>query len=430
MHDRRLRLHRSGLGLRLALGLGILLGAVGCGGDSATSPVAAESPTPMEPPAPTTPPPVETPQPAPTPPPLELNDVRLIRLRGGFDDPVAVVGAPDSDRLFIVEQRGRILVLEAPSGSGSDVFLDLTDVVRFGGELGLLGLAFPPDFATSGVFYVNYTDEELVSITSEFSVEPTNPRRAIRESERVLLRVPQDTINHHGGALAFGPDGALYLSLGDSAQGADPNDYAQNPAEARGKILRFDPGLLPSPLPDNPGFENPHVLHLGLRNPWRFSFDRETGDLYIGDVGELEAEEIDVAPAGAAGLNFGWRDMEGDQCFLAPWSEEPRPLCDASGFAPPVFAYGRDVGCSVIGGFVYRGPSADPLVGRYVFADWCTNRILSFVWRDGEAEDLVELTPTLGIDDAFAFPSSFGEDRAGNLYVVTLSGGLYRFQTR
>lgn len=370
---------------------------------------------------------------SPTPnqgPALTLDDVRLVRMRGGFNNPIYATQAPGSDLFFVVEQAGRIRVMDSPSAGSTTVFLDLTNVVRSGGELGLLGLAFPPDYDETGLFYVNYTDADLVSITSEFRVDPNNARRALRNSERVLLEVPQDTINHHAGMMEFGPDGALYIALGDSAQGADPNGYAQNGSDFRGKILRIDPGTFPSPLPDNPGFENPHVWQTGLRNPWRFSFDRETGDLFIGDVGESEAEEVSFAPAGASGLNFGWNLTEGSQCFLAPWSQDPRPMCETSGFVPPVFDYGRDLGCSVTGGYVYRGPSAAPLVGRYVFADWCTNRILSFRVEGGEAQDIVDMTKSLRVEGQLSRPSSFGEDQAGNLYLVDLGGSLYRFQTR
>jgi hypothetical protein len=373
-----------------------------------------------------------TPAPVPTPPPspASLEDVRLVRLASGFDSPVAVTGAPGSDRLFVVEQWGRIRVLENPESGRSSLFLDLSDIVEAGGELGLLGLAFPPDYARSGLFYVSYTDRDLNMVLSEFKVEPEAPNRALRSSERVVLEVPQDTVNHHGGMLAFGPDGALYYSLGDSAQGADPLNYAQDPSEFRGKILRVDPLRFPEPLGDNPGFANPHVWQLGLRNPWRFSFDRETGDFYVADVGEVEREEVSVAPSGVGGLNFGWRKTEGDLCFVEPWSDAPRPVCDESGLTSPAFVYGRDVGCSVTGGYVYRGPRAAPLVGRYVFADWCSNRVFSFVWEDGEARDIIELTASLELPRSFSGPTSFGEDRNGDLYIVVLPGDLFRVEMR
>lgn len=402
-------------------------GGSGDGGSDAMEPRATPTADPSGTPAPVpSGTPVSTPAPTPTPREASLDDLRLVRIADGLDAPLFLTYAPgDSERLFIVERVGRLRIWRG-GNLLTTPFLDLTDVVRSGGELGLLGLAFHPEYETNGLFYVNYTDDDLVSITSEFRVDASDMNRAVRDSERVLLEVPQDTINHHGGMLSFGPDGALYLSLGDSSQGADPRGYAQDEGEFRGKILRFDPLTFPEPLPDALAFENPHVWHLGLRNPWRFSFDRETGDLYIADVGEAEAEEVDVVPAGAGGLNFGWNPTEGAQCFLAPWSEEPRPMCDVSAFALPVWAYGRDLGCSVTGGYVYRGPSAPLLVGRYVFADFCTNRVFSFVWRDGEATDYVDLSSELDSREILQAPTSFGEDSAGNLYVMDLSGAVYR----
>lgn len=353
-----------------------------------------------------------------------------MRIASGLDAPLYLTHAPgDPERLFLVERIGRIRIWR-DGNLLTTPFLDLTDVVQSGGELGLLGLAFHPGYATNGLFYVNYTDDDLVSVTAEFSVDPESANRAVRDSQRVLLEVPQDTINHHAGMLAFGPDEALYLALGDSAQGADPRGYAQDEEEFRGKILRMDPLTFPEPLEDNLGFANPHIWHLGLRNPWRFSFDRETGDLYISDVGEQEAEEVNVVPAGLGGLNFGWNVTEGDQCFLAPWSEEPRPMCEVSAFELPAFAYGRDLGCSVTGGYVYRGPAAPALVGRYVYADFCSNRVFSFVWREGRATEYLDLSGILDSRDRLAAPTSFGEDAAGNLYVMDLAGSVYRIEGR
>lgn len=414
--------------LRILLAFSLL--AVACGGgngdgDAGVGP--SVSPTPAPGPSATPFQPTASPAPTETPEP-SLDDLRLVRIASGLDAPLYVTHAPgDSESVFMVERVGRIRIWRG-GNLLTTPFLDLTDVVRSGGELGLLGLAFHPEYATNGLFYVNYTDDALVSITAEFSVDPESANRALRDTERVLLEVPQDTVNHHAGMLAFGPEGALYLALGDSAQGADPLGYAQNEEEFRGKILRFDPLTFPEPLEDNPGFANPHIWHLGLRNPWRFSFDRETGDLYLSDVGEQEAEEVNVVPAGLGGLNFGWNVTEGPQCFLAPWREEPRPMCDTSSFQLPAFAYGRDLGCSVTGGYVYRGPAAPALVGRYVYADFCSNRVFSFVWRDGEATDYLDLSGVLDSRDRLAAPTSFGEDAAGNLYVMDLGGSVYRIE--
>lgn len=418
-----------------------LLAACGGGGGDSTSneppastpepvPTSGPRPEPTAAPAPTAQPePTADPRPEPTPE-SSLNDLRLVRIASDLDAPLYVTSAPgDAASLFIVERVGRVRIWR-DGRVLDDSFLDLTDVVRSGGELGLLGLAFHPDYEENGLFYVNYTDDDLMSVTAEFEVHSDDPDRADRDSERVLLGVPQDTINHHGGMLVFGPDGALYLSLGDSAQGADPRGYAQDEAEFRGKILRFDPLIFPEPLGDNPGFANPHVWHLGLRNPWRFSFDRETGDLYIADVGELEAEEVNVVAAGVGGLNFGWNVTEGAQCFLPPWLEEPRPICDAERFQLPVFSYGRDMGCSITGGYAYRGVGVPPLVGRYVYADFCSNRVFSFVWRDGQATDYRELSGALESRETLQSPTSFGEDAEGNLYVTDLGGAVYRIEAR
>ncbi|MDG2306529.1 MAG: PQQ-dependent sugar dehydrogenase [Candidatus Binatia bacterium] len=367
-------------------------------------------------------------------PPREasLDDLRLARVAGDLSMPLFLTSLPeDPDRLFVVERPGRIKLL---TGNGGAVtFLDLTDRVRSGGELGLLGLAFHPEFADNGLFYVNYTSEvtsSLFSVTSEFSVDLTNPARGDPDSERKILEVPQSSVSHHGGMLVFGPDDALYLSLGDSAQGGDPEGNAQNLAEFRGKILRFDPLTFPEPLAGNPGVENPHVWHWGLRNPWRFSFDRETGDMFIGDVGEAEFEEVDVAPAGASGLNFGWNLVEGSVCFRPPWvSDKPRLECGIDGFVAPVVAYGREDGCSVTGGYVYRGPSAPALVGRYLYADYCTGHVSSFRWVDGEAVDAMDLTTMLDPrGDRLKNVTSFGEDARGDLYVLDSFGSVYRIE--
>lgn len=378
-------------------------------------------------PAPT--PPAPTPVPAPTRAP-SLEDLRLLLVAEGLSSPLFLTTSPDRpERLFVVEQTGRIVLLD--ERGGATTFLDLTDRVRFGGELGLLGLAFHPGYGENGLFYVNYTDDEVVSVTSEFSVVAEDPNRGDPTSERRILEVPQDSVNHHGGALVFGPDGALYLSLGDSAQGGDPEGNAQNPADFRGKILRFDPLAYPAPLADNPGFENRHVWHRGLRNPWRFSFDRETGDLYVADVGESEEEEVDFAPAGSSGLNFGWNLVEGSVCFWPPWRmDEPRPDCPLEDFVPPVFSYGHDDGCSVTGGYVYRGSAVPILWGRYVFADFCTGRVSSFRMQDGRAVDVLDLSPLLDPDGRINNVTSFGEDGNGELYILDASGAVYRIDAQ
>ncbi len=411
---RRFGLRPLDPGLVVALCSSVVLACGGGGSSGGDGPAATPSPS------------GPTPIPSPTPEPT-LDDLALRRIAEGLSSPLFLTTPPDEpDRLFVVEQTGRIVILNGTSGTRT--FLDLSDRVRFGGELGLLGLAFHPAFADNGLFYVNYTDDDLVSVTSEFRVDPNDAERGDPDSERRILEVPLESVSRHGGMLAFGPDGALYLSLGDSAQSGDPNGNAQNPTDFRGKILRFDPLTFPEPLADNPGFENPHVWHLGLCNPWRFSFDRETGDFYAGDVGEAEEEEVDFASAGVGGLNYGWNLVEGAVCFRPP--DEPRPECPLERFVAPVFSYGHDAGCSVTGGYVYRGDNVPPLRGLYLFSDYCNARVTALRVEDGVAREVTDLTPFLDPDGRLNAVSSFGEDGHGELYVIDGYGSVYRIESR
>ena len=246
-----------------------------------------------------------------------------------------------------------------------DPFLNIGDRLTAGGERGLLGLAFHPDFPDDPRFFVNYTDLEGDTVVSSFTAE-AGADRADGDSEVVLLRIDQPYPNHNGGALAFGPDGYLYISTGDGGSGGDPHDNGQRMDTLLGKILRIDVDggsgdaryAVP---PDNPFVDQsdalPEIWHLGLRNPWRMSFDRETGDLWIGDVGQGSWEEVDVARAGTGGLNFGWNRVEGFECFEGD-------SCDDPAYTPPVTAYSHDFGCSVTGGVVYRGTAQPLLAGR------------------------------------------------------------------
>jgi glucose/arabinose dehydrogenase len=237
-----------------------------------------------------------------------------------------------------------------------------------------------------------------------------------------LFTVAQPFANHNGGMLAFGPDGLLYVGLGDGGAAGDPQNNAQNLGVKLGKILRIDVDAYPTPPPGNTPGGDPDVLHWGLRNPWRFSFDRATGDLFIGDVGQNRFEEIDVAPSGSGGLNFGWRVMEASQCY------QPPDACDRSGLVLPVAEYDHDVGCSVTGGYVYRGAALPGLVGRYLYADYCSNRVFSFRWSDGAASDPIELTSDLDLDAGLQGITSFGEDAAGELYLTSQSGSVFRIE--
>ncbi len=321
----------------------------------------------------------------------------------GFDSPVDVV-APHSEpkRLYVVEQRGTVRVIERGE-VWSGFFLDVRSRVTAGGEQGLLGLAFDPKYATNRLIYVNYTDRAGDTRVVRYR---TNGRRALPGTARRLLRVDQPYANHNGGNLVFGPDGFLYVGLGDGGSGGDPEGRAQNPDSLLGKMLRLDvrrPGSAPV------------IVGLGLRNPWRYSFDRATGDLYIGDVGQSDVEEVDfTARSRLAGLeNYGWDLYEGSRRFE---DGEPGP----GQLVFPVFEYSHEQGCTVIGGFVYRGPARPADQGRYVLGDYCSGIIWSFRFTAGATHSVrVEPFRIEGL-------TSFGEDAAGELYAASQSGTIYR----
>lgn len=348
-------------------------------------------------------------------------DIGLEAVAEGLTQPIAVVDAgDDSGRLFVVEKGGTIRIVQDGEVLGTP-FLDITDRVGSDGyEQGLLGLAFAPNYADSGLFYVNYTDAQGNTMVSRFAVTD-DPNVADPASEQALLRQAQPYPNHNGGHIAFGPDNYLYIGLGDGGSGGDPQGNAQRLDTWLGKILRIevDPQYVPEgqsyAIPDdNPFIDEegalPEIWAYGLRNPWRFSFDRETGDLWIADVGQDQIEEIDIAPAGEGGLNFGWNVTEGTQCYLEDG-------CDTAGYTLPVMEYTHDFGCSVTGGFVYRGEHMPDLQGAYLFADYCTG----LVWR-GTSVDGETWIMSDPVDTGFAI-SAFGEDANGNLYITDLNGG-------
>ena len=300
-------------------------------------------------------------------------------------------------------------------------FLDISGAVSGGGEQGLLGLAFHPDFPDDPRLFVYYTDTSGDTRVSSFSVDPSNPDRADPDSEVQLLFIDQPYGNHNGGALAFGPDGYLYIGVGDGGSGGDPHGNGQKLGTLLAKVLRIDvdstTGDQAYGIPaDNPFVSTdsarPEIFALGLRNPWRLSFDRDTGDLWIGDVGQRAWEEIDVARAGTSGANFGWNRMEGSHCF------RPSDGCDTSGLTVPVTEYSHDTGgCTVIGGYVYRGSAEPELAGGYLFGDYCSGTI----WAIDPSGDAFR-EPTV-VAESGATISSFGEDEAGELYVTDLSSG-------
>ncbi len=350
-------------------------------------------------------------------PPDANAEPALVQVATGFSSPVSIAHAGD-DRLFVVEKGGTISILQ-DGAKVEQPFLDITGQVSTGGEQGLLGLAFPADFEQTGVFYVYYTDVDGDSVLSRFASDGTV---ADPDSEQVLLTQRQPFSNHNGGQLAFGPDGYLYLGLGDGGSGGDPQGNGQDLGTLLGKLLRLDVSGEELAVPsDNPfvGTEGarPEIWAYGLRNPWRFSFDRETGDLYIADVGQNAFEEVNMQPASSTGgENYGWKIMEGESCF------EPRSGCDQSGLVLPIIAYphGGEWGSSISGGYLYRGAAVPTLQGSYVFADYVSGRI----WRADPAGGQWEVTQLL--DPGFNV-STFGEGADGELFVADYRRGvIYR----
>ncbi len=329
-----------------------------------------------------------------------------------------------SNRVFVVEQAGVIQVFpNDPATSASGVFLNISEQVdHTGNEEGLLGLAFHPDYATNGYFYVDYTASEPErTVVSRFTVDPSDPDLADPESELVLLEVSQPYSNHNGGQVMFGSDGYLYVSFGDGGSGGDPEGNGQDRSTILGSIIRIDVdnpdnGMAYGIPEDNPFAGNnegyrEEIYAYGLRNPWRFSFDPPTGMMWCGDVGQNEWEEIDIIVSGG---NYGWNIMEGDTCYE---SED----CDTEGLIMPVVTYGHDLGQSVTGGYVYRGDSAAELFGLYVYADFMTGRIWTLGYDDG-SDPVNEL-----LMDSEHRISSFGTDAMNELYICTFEGSIYRF---
>lgn len=338
-------------------------------------------------------------------------------VKGNLENPLFLTHAGDgTGRLFVVEQPGRIRILD-PSVLIPTPFLDITDRVLSGGERGLLGLAFHRDFRHNGRLFVNYTRKpDGATVVAEYRRD-ASPHEASRE-ERILLVVSQPYANHNGGMMAFGPDGYLYIGLGDGGSGGDPGNFAQNPNELLGKILRIDvdrgdPYGIPSDNPFAVRGGRPEIYAVGLRNPWRFSFDSKTGDLWAADVGQKKWEEVDLVVRGG---NYGWRVMEGLHCYT------PVLFCETTHSIAPVLEYGHDNGrCSITGGYVYRGRAAS-LAGRYFYGDYCSGEIFLFSkTQAGTASH----TPDVGLKTPLRI-SSFGEDETGELYVLDHAGGVYR----
>lgn len=351
-----------------------------------------------------------------------LPGIRLQRVVTGLEDPVYVTHAGDrSGRLFVVEQAGVIRIIR-DGRLLTRPFLDIRARVISGGEMGLLSVAFHPRYASNGRFFVNYTadGERLRTVIAEYRVSAADPNVADR-TERVILEIGQPYRNHNGGLNLFGPDGMLYIGMGDGGSGGDPHNNGQRLESLLGKLLRLDiDGGTPYRVPsDNPfvgrAGARGEIWAFGLRNPWRFSFERGSGRLFLADVGQNAWEEIDLIERGG---NYGWRIMEGAHCF------RPQTGCDRSGLILPIAEYDREGGCSVTGGHVYRGSRIRELVGRYLFADYCSGRLWALTETASGRWTMGELLAT-GLR-----VSSFGEDQDGELYLVDHGGGIYRIVSR
>lgn len=354
-----------------------------------------------------------------------LRSIRIEPYIRGINQPVDIAYSPDSTgRMFVLERPGKIRVIKNNQLAGSP-FLDLTPLIGSSGqEQGLLGLAFHPKFRENGFFYVNYTDSKGNTVVARYKASPGSDQ-ADGNSASVVFRQDQPYPNHNGGHLAFGPDGYLYLGLGDGGSANDPQGNGQNLGTFLGKLLRIDvdaaaPYGIPAtnPFKDRQGAK-PEVWAFGLRNPWRFGFDRATGDLYIADVGQDSWEEVDFQPANSkGGENYGWNRMEGLHCF------KPKDNCDKNGITLPIAEQENPrEGCSVTGGYVYRGRADLPMVGYYIYSDYCSG---TFWALKRDAQGAWQKTK---VADGPKSISAFGEDEAGELYVASLSEGIvYRIR--
>ena len=402
--------------LRFVVPIVVLLVAAGCTSESTPRTVPSSAPTTA--PTPVDPETTTTTQPAgsastvttvvsgSTTTTLPIGDTTLVleAVAEGFEQPVFFTSSRGPE--YIVDQPGRIWTLV--DGGDPVVVLDIRDRVSFGGEQGLLGLAFHPEHAE--LLYVNYTRGDGTTVVSEFTMSG-DPPIADSATERVILEVAQPAGNHNGGMIAFGPQGDLWISTGDGGASNDKFGNGQRDDTLLGAMLRIrvGPDVVPYAVVEGLSFTAPELWAIGLRNPWRFSFDGE--EIWIGDVGQGDHEEIERASAGDRGLNFGWPTYEGTDCFAGP--------CDSTDLAEPVYEYRHDEGCSVTGGYVYRGSAIPQLDGHYFFSDWCSGFVRSIA-PDGGVYDWSD-----GIG-ALSQVSSFGRDEAGEVYVVSAGGTVYR----
>jgi glucose/arabinose dehydrogenase len=352
---------------------------------------------------------------------------RLERMASGLEHPTYLTSPPGDRRLFVVEQTGTIRVINDGQLLATP-FADLSSRVTEGGEQGLLGLAFHPDYATNGRLFVYYTARNRHQQVWELHAEPGSD--VISGARRLLIDMADPFSNHNGGDLQFGPDGYLYIGTGDGGAGGDPGRRSQNLKVPLGKLLRIDVDAHPSGRPYGIPADNPFagegrgrglafLYAWGLRNPWRFSFDRKTGDLWIGDVGQNAWEEVDhVAKGKARGVNFGWSNLEATHSFDASHA-----LTGGGRLVAPVVEYSHSLGCSITGGYVYRGPSIRGLDGRYVYADYCSGRMWTLARGSKTPIDVTTIGTAVGLRS----PVSFGEGSDGTLYEVSGRGEIYRF---
>ena len=399
-----------------------LVASTGCG-DVGTAYNRHTTAVPVVLPSPTVPAPSQLLASTATPAPLETMQVERAFPNLSFERMVGMAYPEDgSEKLFVLLQPGVIVAFANDwSVESADTFLDIRERVSDrGNEEGLLGLAFDPDFRENGYFYVYYSAANpRRSTLSRFSVH-ADGGTADAGSERVILEVEQPYSNHNGGQVAFGPDGYLYVGLGDGGSRGDPQGNGQNLSTLLGSIIRIDvsapdEGGSYSIPPDNPfaGVDDAggEIWAYGIRNPWRFSFDRATGELWMADVGQNRFEEVDIV---GRGLNYGWNIMEGSACF------RPSRGCDSQGLEMPIAEYGREGGCSVTGGYVYRGNRAPSLYGAYIYGDFCSGKIWALRHDGGRVTEKLELV------DSRLEISSFGEDQDGEIFILSFDGGIYR----
>ena len=381
----------------------------------------------------------------------EEKNLSSVLIADGYKKPVFITSYPNNAKLlYIVEQAGLIKLIN-DGKKLSRPFFDINKRVvnpnRPGDERGLLGFAFHPNHTNNGKFYINYMDNDGNTIISEFSTN--SELRADHKSERIILKLKQPYGNHNGGDIQFGPDGYLYISIGDGGKAGDPLNAGQDLSSLFGKIIRIDIEQKPYGIPkSNPFFgqkdKREEIWAWGLRNVWRFSFDKQTGDKYLADVGQNKWEEVNFEPASSkGGLNYGWRIMEANHCY------DPKENCPTEGLIKPIIEYPNDAnhpafafriieelsfsetdveGCSVTGGYVYRGQKIKSMQGQYIFGDYCSGNIWTLKVVNGKAINFKNRTEEINIGggEFTTYISSFGQDSDGEIYIIDYNGGIYK----